>query len=330
MKIAIFGYYNALNAGDDRIQTCLVRILRGHTIVFLPHYITPPIQYLQTFDWILIGGGGLVFERVGIWSNVQKWVQKCKANIGVLGLGINKVTQDLENELLSLIEASTFFYVRDATSHSLLGNHPKVKIFPDLTWCYPLASYTSPYEHGIALNIVPCHWKTFDHKAWVDACLPHSINPFPLNFNIDRDFDLLTNFFGSSVPSEFSLSPLHESRVLVACRYHAIIFAMQLGKPFIAICYDDKVERLLNESELAECGLKTHESHQLEETLEYVLSNQSDLKEKIAMFASDQIQKSQKLKELVRFHLVESSHPKQSNNILQTIGSITKKAFRGI
>jgi hypothetical protein len=33
--------------------------------VFLPHYLPPPKEYLETFDWILIGGGGLVFERLG-------------------------------------------------------------------------------------------------------------------------------------------------------------------------------------------------------------------------------------------------------------------------
>lgn len=50
MKIAVFGYYHSLNAGDDRIQYSITKLLEGNTVVFLPHYLPPPREYLETFD----------------------------------------------------------------------------------------------------------------------------------------------------------------------------------------------------------------------------------------------------------------------------------------
>ncbi|AFZ59168.1 polysaccharide pyruvyl transferase family protein [Anabaena cylindrica FACHB-243] len=323
MKIAVFGYYNALNAGDDRIQYSITRLLQGNTIVFLPHYLSPPQEYLQSFDWILIGGGGLVFERVGIWVNPKQWIKKCKAKIGVLGLGVNRVSQDLLVDLYDLIENSEFFYVRDEQSKSLLNNNPKVEIHPDLTWCFPhpLEKNTTfdSIDNKIAVNLVPCHWKEFDVPMWFKELSKFKLNPFPLNFNQNRDFDLLKTYFGGLTPDEFSLQPLVESQLLVGCRYHAIIFAMQMGKPFIAINYDDKVHRLLAESKLLELCLETTEYALVPEKINFILANQDKIKEKIKLFVHTQKEKSIYLTESLQKHISTTQKPQATPfNFLKT------------
>jgi polysaccharide pyruvyl transferase WcaK-like protein len=326
MKIAIFGYYNALNAGDDRIQYCITKLLQGNSIVFLPHYLSPPQEYLQSFDWILIGGGGLVFERVGIWVNIKQWITKCKAKIGVFGLGVNRVSQDLLPELLDLIEKSDFFYVRDEISKSLLNDHPKVEVHPDLTWCFPFPPVepnTSSTNNKIAINLAPCHWKDFVPEMWIKELSQFQLNPFPLNFNVDRDFDLLEKYLWKIPFQEFSLQPLIDSEILVACRFHAIIFAMQMGKPFLAINYDHKVERLLKESNLSECCLETTEYALLVEKINFIRENQVEIQKKINSFAALQQERSIYLKQAIQNHLANKE--KGENNSFATFKASVKK-----
>lgn len=299
MNIAVFGYYNHLNAGDDRLQYCLTRLLKGHTVVFLPHYTLPPNAYLNTFDWILIGGGGLIFERVGIWQNVKGWSSACRANIGVIGIGVNRIGHELEEELAALIDRCHFFYVRDQESKQLLdhlfGHHSKVEVLPDLSWCYPLSTSVSKEATGIALNLLPCTWKPYEPEAWVEAleALPtRPVRPFPFHFGDDRDADLLKSFFPDYTPEEFTLEPLLRSKILLACRFHAIIFAMQVGQLFIAINYDVKVHRLLAEANLTELELQTNEPHLLQEKLAFVNKNEEMLRAKISTYVSEQISKA--------------------------------------
>lgn len=313
MKIAVFGYYNALNAGDDRIQHCITQLLQGNTIVFLPHYLTPPKEYLQSFDWILIGGGGLVFDRVGIWTDVKKWLRYCRAKIGVLGLGVNRVSEELKPELSALIKAAQFFYVRDQQSKKLLVDNSKVEVHPDLTWCFPLDSGTLNIKgQGVALNLLPCHWKEFNHSAWIETLNKFQVHPLPFCFSQGKDFELLRHYFGDATPSEFSLQPLLKSRIIVACRYHAIIFAMQARKPFIAINYDEKVYRLLYESNLLECCLETTEYHLLKEKIQFVLDNETELVKKIDAFAILEEERAKELSKSVKHYLAASSP--QSNS----------------
>lgn len=300
MKIAVFGYYNALNAGDDRLQVCLTRLLQGHTIVFLPHYLPPPKDYLKTFDWILIGGGGLIFEKVGIWENVKQWAQQCTAKIGVLGIGVNRVEPDLLKEVLVLIERSEFFCVRDAESKALLDDHSKVTVLSDLSWCYPLQSNRSHSNNrGVALNLLPCSWKTFNPDVWVQNLSDYEILPFPFHFGKGRDADLLRQYFGDRVPEEFSLQPLLDSEILVACRFHAIIFAMQLGKPFVAINYDHKVQRLLADADLSECCLETTDHELISRKIQFVQEHQNSLKQKADRFVQQQQVLAQDLTQVV-------------------------------
>ncbi|BAY07243.1 polysaccharide pyruvyl transferase family protein [Calothrix sp. NIES-2098] len=329
MKIAVFGYYNALNAGDDRIQYSITRLLQGHNVVFLPHYLPPPQEYLQTFDWILIGGGGLVFESVGIWVDIKQWTKKCKAKIGIFGLGVNRVSPELLLEILHLIDYASFFYVRDQKSKALLNNHPKVEVHPDLTWCFPFSSEKiTSSSNQIAINLAPCHWKDFEPEMWLKALSEFQLSPFPLNFNINRDFDLLKKYFGDVTPQEFTLQPLIESQILVACRFHAIIFAMQLGKPFIAINYDEKVERLLTESNLSECCLETTEYALVREKIYFILANQAQIEQKISSFVALQAEKATYLRQSIQNHFLTESDTNTYNPFLNFKATAKKFLIR--
>ena len=293
MNIAIFGYYNFFNAGDDRIQHCLKRILQGHIITFLPHFLPPPnLDYLNTFDWIIIGGGGLVRERVGIWVKMNQWLKNVRANIGVIGLGINSLTPELSLEVFSLLDYAKFFWVRDRQSKLLLNSDSRVEVHPDLTWSFPLTSKISDRDcQSIAINLTPCQGK-LNAKQWLQSDFERLV-PFPLYFTKNRDYQLLRQYFGDRTPEEFTLEPLINSKLLVACRYHGIVFAMQLGIPFIAINYDDKVKRLLVESGLEELCLELREAELLSSKINYLENNLAAIKAKINLYAQEQTQLAQ-------------------------------------
>ncbi|MGG6280759.1 polysaccharide pyruvyl transferase family protein, partial [Leptolyngbya sp. AN03gr2] len=121
MKIAVFGYYHHLNYGDDRLGQALVHALYPHTVVLLPHNQTPPD--LDWFDFVLIGGGGLVWAEVGIWADTIHWLTKSNKPFGVVGLGINELNANLKPALMWMVEHAEIFAVRDRKSHALLDCH---------------------------------------------------------------------------------------------------------------------------------------------------------------------------------------------------------------
>ena len=308
MNIAIFGFYNSLNAGDDRIQYCLTRALRqNNTLVFLPHFQAPNPVYLRGFDWILIGGGGLVLERVGIWDGMKRWIGQSrrklrgpKVKIGVLGVGVKKLSDGLDDELRDLIEDAEFFHVRDTASKTKLGDDPRVEVSADLTWMFPYRTEVTPQAGTIALNLAPCPWRGFEAKLWVEALDGEQINPLPLYFTDDRDYGLMREFYGEAVPDEWTVEPLIQSEILVASRYHAITFAMQLRRPFVAIRYDTKVESLLEDAGLLDCMLQTNQNDQLAEKIAWMRANQVELIERIDRYATQQEQRGAQMLKFIR------------------------------
>lgn len=324
MNIVIFGYYNALNAGDDRIQYCLTRALRSfdghsHTIVFLPHFMKPEVKFLRSFDWAVIGGGGLVFEKVGIWKDLKNWIDKSHLKIGVVGLGITRLPDGLDKELNSLLEKAQFFHVRDSTSKSLLNDDVRVTLSPDLTWMFPYSTDEKPHPETIALNLAPCPWKQFNATKWVEALEKEDVRPFPLFFAEERDEGLLRSFYGELVPHEWDVTPLIESEILVASRFHAIIFAMQLRRPFIAINYDEKIERLLTEANLQDCLLETDQSDQLTTKIEWLRSNKTTIIARIDHFASQQESRGKQFLQSIRQEIARNlpeAVPKNSISML--------------
>ena len=75
--------------------------------------------------------------------------------------------------------------------------------------------------------------------------------------------------------------------MLVACRYHAIVFAMQLGKPFVAINYSDKVKRLVDDCGLEHLCLELGKHEQLPEKIAYIESHYLELLEKIYAYGPE-------------------------------------------
>jgi polysaccharide pyruvyl transferase WcaK-like protein len=275
MKIAVFGYYHHLNYGDDRLGQALVHALYPHTVILLPHNQSPPD--LNWFDFVLIGGGGLVWERVGIWVDIVTWLTKNKKPFGVVGLGINELKANLKSDLLWLVEHAEIFAVRDRKSHALLDFHPKIKVMPDLTWMipYPLRNPTQ-IDTSIAISVATKHPEGYNPLDWQKSlrAIANGV-PFPLRFGKNHDADIFRALGFDPVPQEFSIESLYRCQALIATRFHAAIFAIQIGVPFVAILYDDKVRRLLSDHNLEDLGIEPDEFDRLEDKVNRLIQDRA-------------------------------------------------------
>lgn len=331
MKIAVFGYYNNLNEGDDYLQYCLTRLCKqgGHEVVFLPHNRKPPSSnYLSRFDWIVIGGGGLVFSHRGIWSGMNKWIKKTKCKVGVVGLGVNSLSSSLKKEINDLISFSSFFYVRDAKSKALLSDIPrgessKVETAPDLSWMYPLPRKIPDVStgDGIALNLTEGAYtgKAYDPGQWVEALrkLDEKIHPFPLRMTSKHDKGVLERNLDCSIHHRFSIQPLHNAKALVGARFHSIMFATMLRIPFVAIAYDTKVERLCDEIGLGNLCLYPDQPDLLDRKLRYVYSNYDEIVETLNVYCKTQVEEANKMKETILVHLKNKKNVNKYKKVMQ-------------
>ena len=299
MRIAVFGYYNAGNTGDDRLKEAWLDILgHEHDLTFLRHDSLPAIRVLRKFDWVLIGGGGLVFGETGIWLSPEDWIQKSGVKIGVAGLGVNSVTPLLNRSLKILGNKSRFFFVRDLESRRLCteaGCNPEV--YPDLSWCLPRRELVDPQATAVAVNFAPCWWKPMDVEAWSEM-LPKTVL-LPVVFD-HRDSVVLKKMLPGNVPEAFCVEPLTRCRFLIGSRYHSLLFAMQLRVPCIAVAYDHKVSRLMHEAGLSELCLDTSEPQKLPDVIALLELRRSEFIEKIEAYATTQELKARELVDRIR------------------------------
>ncbi|WP_421656726.1 polysaccharide pyruvyl transferase family protein [Leptothermofonsia sp. ETS-13] len=307
MKIAVFGYYHQLNYGDDRLGQALVHALYPHKVVLFPHHEEPPS--MDWFDFILIGGGGLVWARTGIWSDITRWLGKSKKPFGVVGLGINELNADLKPDLLWMVEHSKLFIVRDQKSHQLLDYHPKVKVLPDLTWMIPYPPRAEvPQNDAIAVSLASRHPQGYDPTAWGKLIQNMGeVVPFPLRFAPYCESDIFQKLGFEKVPQEFSIKPLYECPYLIGTRFHSVIFALQIGTPFIAILYDDKVRRLLDDNDLLDLGIGIFDFDKLSFKLDYLKENIHHISERVEKVGNQLRDDGTKLREILNSTIQEVS-----------------------
>ena len=293
MRIAVFGYYNTRNEGDARLQQVITHMLGGqHELVFLLHHWLPPISFLREFDWVLIGGGELVQRHIGIWCNTRDWIGTSGVRVGVLGLGAKEVDTRLAAEVRTILDTAQFFFVRDAVSKRLLADDSRIQVAPDLSWVLPLpANRTEPDPDRIAVNLGWCPATGFEPERWLNILKGrYNTDPMPFYFGGRPgvgDAQFLAQHY-SQLPERFTLDPMEKCWLTVACRYHAITYAIQLRRPFVAISYDDKVERLCQQAGLSEFCLKADESSKLEAVIERARKERAEIIRKMDVFASAQ------------------------------------------
>lgn len=250
MNIAVFGWYHHRNAGDDRIQQCLTRWLDGHTLAFLPAGRQPPIQLLRTYDAAILGGGGLIRDQGGMFLDMARWVRRAGIPVALAGVSVEGITPGLRRELREFLDVCCFAWFRDRGSLEAVGEHPRAFVAPDVTWLYPFEP--APEEgRGIAVSAGPGSLQP--REAWRDAlaALKEPLHPWPLYFENGGDALALRELIpGAAMPEELDLNPARRAAQVLAGRFHALLFALQLGRPVLAASDAPKVRRFLEDNGL--------------------------------------------------------------------------------
>jgi polysaccharide pyruvyl transferase WcaK-like protein len=256
MNIAIFGWYHHQNAGDDRIQHCLTRWLDGHTLAFLPAGRSVPVELLRTYDAAIIGGGGLIHKRGALFRDMADWVHAAGIPGALVGVSVEAIDEALRAELHTFMDKAVFAWFRDQGSLDSVGTHPNAFVAPDVTWLYPYAP--DPPKDPVTLEGIAVSLRAergLDGDGWRQALarLGMPFKPWPFYFEGGGDQALLDNLFPDRpVANEFSTAPARAAQAVLAGRFHAAVFALQLGRPFIAVSSRPKMRRFLTEHGLGE------------------------------------------------------------------------------
>lgn len=279
MNIAVFGWYHHQNAGDDRIQACITRWLDGHTLAFLPSGRKPPLELLRTYDAAIIGGGGLIMRRGGMFSGMTKWVRQAGIPVAIAGASIERIDDGLRRELREFFDVCCFAWFRDAGSLQAVGEHPNAFVAPDLTWLYPHRVRENQPEEGIALclqkrgNLPLAEWKS----ALAAAGQP--IHPFPFYFENGGDAEVLRELLPDHViASEFDEAPLDRAAYVVTSRFHGLLFGLQAGRPVLTVSSTPKTRRFLAEHGLAEFAIAETEPDRLAGQLRELAAHREHLR----------------------------------------------------
>ncbi|MBI5629298.1 MAG: polysaccharide pyruvyl transferase family protein [Elusimicrobia bacterium] len=286
MNILIFGWYGHRNAGDDRIQYCLTRWLDGHTLGFLPAGRNPPLRLLRSWDAAIIGGGGLIMREGGLFSRMRRWVRSAGIPVAIMGASVESITPGLRRELKDFLEVCCFACFRDQGSLDELGPHPKALVAPDLTWLYPYPELERRMD-GVALNVRK--HAGFPVGSWRRALaeLGREVHPWPLYFEQGGDAAVLKELLpGRGLPEEFDPGLLDKAGTVVSGRYHGIQFALQAGRPVVAVGDLPKIRRFMEESGLGQWCISEAELGSLMELLKELEKHRMDVARQISTLRS--------------------------------------------
>lgn len=269
LRGVVFGWYHQRNAGDDRFVHCLERWLHDHELIFLPHTQPPPFDVLSRADYAILGCGSIANQVHGVFSGMKRWIAKAKIPVFGVGLTVSQYPA-LRDELRSIIDTGGSIWLRDQQSADWLAYDRNVFVGPDITWLYPRSLSCHPAPGTVAINFRPWTKRVWDPVAWgreLARVCPRLV-PWPLCFGRDDDRVTLGQVTGSEVSTEeFDLGTIAQAELVVAMRFHALIFAIQAGVPVVAVGNTVKVSNLLDQLGMAECAVPIEQPEQIGEAV---------------------------------------------------------------
>lgn len=275
----VLGWYHQRNAGDDRLAFCIERWLHDHELTFGTHTQTPPRELLERCDYVVLGGGSLANAHHGAFRNMRDWIEAARLPVWGVGLTISSIPA-LRDELRALGASGGRIWVRDQESADFLGySRDECVAAPDLSWLFPLggARFGLPPDaprKGIAVNFRPWPKRNWSAGAWREPIARlEGATPYPLCFGRDDDRATLREVWGENALEHHALRPDAEfdptlaarSELVIAMRFHAILFAIQSQTPFVALGNSRKLQWMLDGLGLSDCVVPIEEPQRLGE-----------------------------------------------------------------
>ena len=313
----ILGFYHERNAGDDRLAACIEQWLHGHRLTFLPHTEPPPMELVDRHDYALIGGGSVLDGNHGAIASLHRWSRNLKFPVFVAGATICSRDEQMLSSIRGIAAQGRRVWLRDERSAGLLGAPTGVTIAPDLSWLFPFRSQAGEparEEHAL-VNLRP--WKGTDlnpsHWRSLLASVFDRVEPWVLSSASTPD-EPLTHEATGKRPDTTLFDPTAPARAgfVLAMRFHAIIFAIQGGAPFLAIDNSRKVTSLLEQ--LGTPWARVPPDSSREELADQVARARSEFTpERLRELATNQQQKSRSAAELIRMEIEKEAASESLN-----------------
>ncbi len=269
------------------------------------------LRAIQRSKLILSGGGGLFqdttsFKSLLYYLRIPFVAKLLGKKTMIFAQGIGPISSTLGRYFTRMV--SNHFIdkitVRDEPSKLLLkslGVRKSIEVTADLAFLFPLPQEEARNEARLRWSLPEGSKALFGlvirHWPGIEASIPSltkSISAFATNqqalpvlfpFQASRDKELTqllshslavphVTILDALTPSEL-LSVISNLELLVAMRYHAILFAARSHVPSIAISYDDKVRNLAESLACPTLTLDELSSHNLADTLSQIWQNRN-------------------------------------------------------
>jgi len=270
MKIDVVGWYGRRNAGDEAFQYAMRDFFQGHEV----NFVSPP-QRPQNGDIIVLGGGAVVSPY---------YLETLPSDKPLYALGVGL---EYESEV-DLLAKHNFKHVILRTSTDTAAAKAKLKcpvdVAPDLAFWYKRSYDPTPDKGIIAVLLTDYINPAIDRPPEEFAAKAHSLHrnlAAVLDVFVERGhrilfvpcstwgyaddrriaMDVISYMQHMNVRCDASLvgmTPKNIIRTLEDCelvicqRFHAHIFSMIAGSPFVSIGLTRKVKLLLEEYDLKE------------------------------------------------------------------------------
>jgi polysaccharide pyruvyl transferase WcaK-like protein len=321
VNIGILGWWREGNQGDFAIRRNLEQGLAPHRVVpiDLPFELTrDEVDRLNLLDFLILGGGGLFQDTPPIpFDSFEEWGPQLKTPIGVVGVGIDAVTQQYRSAVNALVEQARFFYVRDRESQNLV-QHPNVQVMPDLSFLYPFPQVVTP---PIAQSQPVCgvNLRTFpslDVDQWIKTLrqLSMYLRGIPFStYSIWHEAQTLRQL-DPDCPSSFDAGLYQGLDLMIGTAFHSVVFAIQAAIPTIAIAGTPKVCRLLTELGLSQWILGLNDWDKLPELVQRALENRTQLADQLHAITTGLTQAAQRTFADIRDEIDRTATPRACSN----------------
>jgi len=285
MKIAIIGYYGHNNLGDELNLFEMLKLIRkqyplADITIFSGGlaYLYYDVEYnlvladrmtlseyrktLNTFDLVIVGGGGLVFLGANYFDFLQEGI-KVPYIFSRVGIDDRVVSPQVTGQLKEILGRAYDVTVRTSFDRELCLKHLGIdcKVVPEAIWNYEAKPAALPYGGKKILASINAYGAKFAPQiknALSNMKIPHT--DFTISMQ-DTSKDFYYNILSTPdrrviLPESVSLhkkaSLLASMDLVISSRLHAGLLAISHGIPAVMLKSTPKVRFLMAELGLTE------------------------------------------------------------------------------
>lgn len=236
MDITIVGANGFGNIGDDAYKQLFAEYLPEHNLLF--ESPSPDEQSIETADYVVFGGGGLLYNNgysdgIAHQQNMMtylNWCQKHKKRFSFISVGCQLL--ESVNEIDAYrpwLDKADLVLVRSKRDVEVLGG--KAKYVPDLV--YLLKPSTYQIIKPVDTVIAPYRYAKYIGSIHGSFCL--------LGFSEDdrkyiNELGYTGNYLDRIRPTASEASrTIADCKQVICGRYHSLVMALTHKKPFVII-----------------------------------------------------------------------------------------------